>query len=719
MKRGFSIIISLILFAGVASLIPDLLGPNELGSNPRNSTTAQARSQISLSDTKISKRKLTKKAHHTSTQTSKSEASNPKNTPVKGTKSAQIQGDLRAVKRPALKVTKVKKSRRRSSSAQRKKKEPQPQKTGRLLKKDLDQKAADITRRRGTLVGVLESISPQLISGYAYDFNDPQRTLNVQIFIDGELLQSIPASQPRTTGQKTEFAKKAFEIGPIKSLADGRQHVVEAFAYPAEEGSDERPIELSGSPRKFGGPVLPIGRIETVNVAEGKVIGWALDPAHIDQALEVKILWDGQSVGRFVADKLSPAGFNPDPKLNKHWFEWSLPKYDSQKQHTLQVFVLHSAVQRELDRSPWVFNKAAGGNQLPTGHVTFANTGQITGWALDPDFEDKAIFVDLFVDGQFLERQLANNTFAALTHLPNINNPNHLWIFNIPDSLKDGKEHSLSVFAVNQPEGANPELAGSPKIFRTELNNQAIGYVDHVSNSHFAGWAYDADAGARAVEVEIWIDGSLWKVVGADKNRQDLVPVVCPEATHGWYINAPEVIKDGQFHVVRVYARNHPSGSKNELARSPWELGAKTPVLGLAITAEKERGLRVTSISTGSAAAIAGILKGDVIIRYNENTAIVDTIVFERWIQSRSIGEEISLVLERETSIEVPLTSSLPMTIKKEIEAFELQIQTGSNPVAKSLILVDGRKVQLENRGGLFVQSWSERGERTAKATLK
>ncbi|MDF1660455.1 MAG: PDZ domain-containing protein [Planctomycetota bacterium] len=735
MKRTLAVLSSLLLIGLVASLGSDLVDSKDAESPThsqtdlsgikslrlrnqssqaakvaqRGSPKKTARDRKALSDQRTSKKSLGRVGHDDNKQSDgetqpRLKSSSQKNS---GGKAKQGQGGSATSKR---------------TIRWRKNKE------GRLVpvydskvRAELEQSADKIADQRGTVLGVLETVSNKAITGYAYDWKKPEQILAVDIYIDGFLVKTIQANQSRAgAGAKSPlYSQKGFATGPIEQLKDGVKHTVQAFAHMATaENNEVKVVELAGSPRTIGGATLPHGRIE--NVQGQTVTGWALDPGQPNKTLEVELIWDGESQGRFAASSPTPVGYNPSPSLNLHWFQLELPEHDEKTQHTLQIIVRRDALQRELDRSPWLINKdVENENKIPYGALTFANDAQISGWALDPDIEDQAISVDIYIDGDFLERPVADKLFAALIHRPDVKNPNHLWIVDIPEKYKDGKEHSLSVFAVNNPDGANPELSGSPRFFRSEVNNNPIGYVDVVNTSVMGGWAYDADAGAEAIDIEIWIDGALWKVLPANGQRADLVPVVCPEAGHGWSVKAPESLKDGKFHVVRVYARNTPNGPKTELSRSPRELAAKKPYLGVSVQGEAGRGLKVTRVFDSSPAQVASIQLNDIITSYNNQSAQVDPVVFEQWVLARSIDEAITLMIDRDVSIETPLLSSLAPAIKTQIEAFESEAIAGGNPSPKTIELGDGRKVHLQSRDQIMVQSWSNRISMNVYPVLK
>ncbi len=117
-------------------------------------------------------------------------------------------------------------------------------------------------------------------------------------------------------------------------------------------------------------------------------------------------------------------------------------------------------MERELSGSPY----RIGGdtNRLPYGGITFVNNGQVTGWAADPDVSPGPIQVDVFVDGAYVTRLAADQPFPALLNTRVVSEPDHAFVFTVPDAYLDGKSHTVQVFGVNQPAGVNPELQNSP-----------------------------------------------------------------------------------------------------------------------------------------------------------------------------------------------------------------------------------------------------------------
>lgn len=506
----------------------------------------------------------------------------------------------------------------------------------------LDDEAERVSERRGTLVGTLEEVGRAGLSGFAYDYDDPAAVLEVDLFVDGFLVQTVTADLARAVQPPTApAARRGFAVGALPALADDEAHVVQAFA---RRRGDAGGVELVGSPERVGGNRPPEGVL--VDTRDGALQGYATDPDG-PAPVRVHVRLDGRALAPVLADLPRLEGFEELGPERACWFRVPLPALEEGVPHVAQVLLEDAQVAgllKEAADSPKGLGDASE-NRLPRGAVTFVNPTQISGWALDDDVGDAPISVDVHMDGVFWRRLVADREFAALVH-QGIASPFHLWLIDVPPELQDGRTHTVSVFAVNQPEGANPELQGSPTTFKSVANTAPTGWVDVADVNVIGGWAYDADRGAAAVEVEVWIDGALWRVLVADGSRPDLVPVVCPEATHGWSVAAPEVLRDGEFHIVRVLARNHPGGPAQELAGSPRELGGLRCYLGVGL-ASAPGGLLVNYVAEDSPAAQAGVQVGDVVVGVNDEPAPLDPEPFARWVQARVPGEAITLVLER------------------------------------------------------------------------
>ncbi|MBP9686390.1 MAG: hypothetical protein KBD66_01155 [Candidatus Doudnabacteria bacterium] len=107
-------------------------------------------------------------------------------------------------------------------------------------------------------------------------------------------------------------------------------------------------------------------------------------------------------------------------------------------------------------------------DRAPQGNFDIANCSSLIGWAFDADAPGQSINVDVYKDGpagsgSFVGRYLANQP------RPDVNSAfgltgDHGFVIETPDVFKDGQQHQVYVYAINNAVGGlNPQLAGSPK----------------------------------------------------------------------------------------------------------------------------------------------------------------------------------------------------------------------------------------------------------------
>ncbi|MEK7596678.1 MAG: hypothetical protein AAB450_01020 [Patescibacteria group bacterium] len=113
-------------------------------------------------------------------------------------------------------------------------------------------------------------------------------------------------------------------------------------------------------------------------------------------------------------------------------------------------------------------------------------------------------------------------------------------------------------------------------------NNKPVGYLDNVSCSLFAGWAYDPDdtsaqigvhfyAGGRAGEGGVFIGSAV-----ANVSRPDVNSTTGVTGNHGFSFTVPPSLHDGATHAIYAYGINS-TGSTNLnnslLTQSPLSMG--------------------------------------------------------------------------------------------------------------------------------------------------
>jgi len=99
-------------------------------------------------------------------------------------------------------------------------------------------------------------------------------------------------------------------------------------------------------------------------------------------------------------------------------------------------------------------------NAPPTGNLDTADSTRVAGWAYDADAGSSPINVHIYIDDVPTANIIANLNRPDI--VSTVGGPNHGFDYTLP-SLSAGT-HIISVYAINYPEGDNPELVGSPKI---------------------------------------------------------------------------------------------------------------------------------------------------------------------------------------------------------------------------------------------------------------
>lgn len=101
-------------------------------------------------------------------------------------------------------------------------------------------------------------------------------------------------------------------------------------------------------------------------------------------------------------------------------------------------------------------------NAPPKGSLDAANCDGISGWAQDPDTPDKALEVQIYLNGQLGSSAASSFPLTADNHRDDlctaIQSCKHGFWSSTPLSLKDGLPHEVHVYAIDTGGGKNPEI---------------------------------------------------------------------------------------------------------------------------------------------------------------------------------------------------------------------------------------------------------------------
>jgi len=101
------------------------------------------------------------------------------------------------------------------------------------------------------------------------------------------------------------------------------------------------------------------------------------------------------------------------------------------------------------------------GNSLPIGFVDGADATHIFGWAYDKDAGSTPINVHIYIDDVPTANIVAQLSRPDLVTAKVTQEANHGFDYRFSPALPAGW-HTIRVYAINSPEGPNPELPGSP-----------------------------------------------------------------------------------------------------------------------------------------------------------------------------------------------------------------------------------------------------------------
>lgn len=111
----------------------------------------------------------------------------------------------------------------------------------------------------------------------------------------------------------------------------------------------------------------------------------------------------------------------------------------------------------------------------PQGSFDLADCTHVVGWAVDKDVPTQSLDVHIYRDGAAGQGGIFVGSFRADQSRPDVNTAlgvtgNHGFNIPTPEVFKDGKSHTIYVYAINLVSGkVNPLLGGSPKTINCQL----------------------------------------------------------------------------------------------------------------------------------------------------------------------------------------------------------------------------------------------------------
>jgi hypothetical protein len=190
------------------------------------------------------------------------------------------------------------------------------------------------------------------------------------------------------------------------------------------------------------------------------------------------------------------------------------------------------------------------------GNLEGVSCAVIGGWVWDKNQPSKALTVEILDGNTVVATTTAGNFRQDLLNAGK-GNGQHGFEISTPASLKDGLAHSIGV----RVKSSNYSLPNSPKNLTCGNNpppppppvsGNFDGFLEGAHCTVIGGWVWDKNQPDKACTVEILDGVTVITTTLANHFRQDLVNAGKGNGQHGFEINTPASLKDGQPHAISV-----------------------------------------------------------------------------------------------------------------------------------------------------------------------
>lgn len=405
--------------------------------------------------------------------------------------------------------------------------------------------------------GFHDTANCNVISGWAWDANQPNTPINVDIYSDEVFLATVPADI---------FRQDLFDAGK------GNGNHGFSFVTP-ESLKDEQPHSIRV---RFGNSGLTLfNSPKTINCAlfvfQGfhetadcnTITGWAWDANQPNTPISVDVYLDNDNFRSIVA----PANQFRQDLLNAgigngfHAFSFATPAFlKDGVTHSLKFKFTGTNIL--LTNTPRSITCGPPPPPFYEGFHEVTDCNVISGWAWDAMQPNTPINVDIYTGPNFLVSIPANRFRQDLVNSGK-GNGFHGFSFFLPNNLKDGQSHEISVGfggtflgLFDTPKFVTCPAPGGPAL---------LGFHEVANCSTISGWAWDSTLPNTPINVDIFSDNVLVMTVLADQFRQDLVNSGVGNGNHGFSFTVPMSLKDGMLHSIEVRF----NGTSTPLGGSP------------------------------------------------------------------------------------------------------------------------------------------------------
>ncbi|MCF0052538.1 T9SS C-terminal target domain-containing protein, partial [Dyadobacter sp. LJ53] len=195
-----------------------------------------------------------------------------------------------------------------------------------------------------------------------------------------------------------------------------------------------------------------------------------------------------------------------------------------------------------------------------SGALEVANCTEIKGYIWDKSYPDAELTVEIR-EGSVVHASVLANGYREDLKNGGIGTGNYGFKVALPQSLKDGKPHIISIFV----RSSSYELTGSPKSVTCEYQ----GNFELADCNFLQGWVWDKSDAGGALTVELVEGNTIHETATANIYKADLKNLGYGTGNYGFSVVTPPSLKNGESHQLsaRIKGTNYTlSGSAKTLA---------------------------------------------------------------------------------------------------------------------------------------------------------
>jgi hypothetical protein len=384
-------------------------------------------------------------------------------------------------------------------------------------------------------IGHVDSLSASSIAGWAFDATDGAAPVSIQVQVNGTDIRA---------GQSAFLANlRRDDLASFGSLYHGFAITLD----PATIGPGSNAVAVYAQDSAGNRTLLkqqtltdaaPIGHVD--GITANAVYGWLFDADRSPVNYRIDI--DG------VAGTVQTANQPRNDLLNYLGrSDLGFSATGDYAGHTVEVYAIDSPSGKAV--------LMGSNNHPPIGTVDVANQQMLLGWAYDADFGTAAVNLRVDIDG----------VAGVLTGTANLQRPDlvsylgsgaHGYQLTMP-ALTPGA-HDVKIYVLDSHSSAAPET-----LLRdvTITNAAPLGHLDVNSDTLIAGWAYDSNAGAAAIDVSLYIDYQLYQTVAANQARPDLSGYL-GSANHGFSFDVSSIPALSHSVTITMHDSSHAANDE-------------------------------------------------------------------------------------------------------------------------------------------------------------